>query len=325
MQFTFVSDTSDEAFLLDAYSEAVVGASAKVSPAVVHLRTRTSRRKNQAGRRTEAEGTGSGFLISSDGYLVTNCHVVQAAQGIQVDLPDGRRAEAEIVGQDPATDLALLRIELDNLPTARFGNSALLRVGQLVLAIGNPFGFESTVTAGVVSALGRSLRSQNGRLIDNVIQTDAALNPGNSGGPLVNSRGEVVGINTAIIRPGQGLCFAVASNTADFVVGALIHKGRVRRGYLGIAGQQVRLSAHFRQETDLEKGILVQQVEPDAPNYNREIKPGDIIISFDGKPVRGIDDLHRLLDEASIGSRISLEIIRQETRMYITVVPGELL
>jgi S1-C subfamily serine protease len=315
----------EDAHLLDAYSQAVVQAAERVSPSVVHLKVF---KKNIATRnrnyRSEA-GSGSGFIISSEGFIVTNSHVVHNSQKIEVNLPDGRTFGADLIGNDPATDVALLRIHAEKLPSVKFGNSQLLKVGQLAIAIGNPYGFEYTVTAGVISALGRSLRSGNGRLIDNVIQTDAALNPGNSGGPLVNSRGEIIGINTAVILPAQGICFAVAANTAEYVVSELISKGRVRRGYLGIAGQQVNLPKNILKQYQLnhQSGVLVQQVEADAPVYNREIRAGDVIVSFDGQAVNGIDDLHRLLTEESIGSKISLEVLRQNQKITITVIPGE--
>jgi len=320
------SYNSDDS-LLDAYSQAVVNASEKVSPSVVHLKVfknQVVKARNRQFNRQNA-GSGSGFIISPEGFIVTNSHVVSGSDKIEVNLPDGRTFIAELIGNDPATDLALIRIHADKLPSVKFGNSQTLKVGQLAIAIGNPFGFEYTVTAGVLSALGRSLRSSNGRLIDNVIQTDAALNPGNSGGPLVNSRGEVIGINTAVILPAQGICFAVASNTAEFVISQLMNKGKVRRAIIGIAGQQINIPKAVVKQFGLanNSGVLVQQVEADAPAYNREIKSGDVILSLDNQVVAGIDDLHRLLTEEMIGSRAILEILRKNEKIKIIVIPGE--
>jgi S1-C subfamily serine protease len=303
----------------------VVGAVEKVSPAVVHLKVKTSKTNHRRWGNRPQTGSGSGFIIAAEGFIVTNNHVVSQAVQIEVDLPDGRTFQAEVIGTDPATDLAVLRIYDDHLPSVVLGNSNQLRVGQLVIALGNPYGFQYTVTAGVVSALGRSLRSSVGRLIDNVIQTDAALNPGNSGGPLVNSLGQVVGINTAIILPAQGICFAVASNTADYVIGKLITEGRVKRAYLGIAGQTLPIAPSFAKQLQLttKSGVMVQQIEPDVPVYNRELQPGDIIISFNGQPVGSIDDLHRLLQTDTIGERIKVVVIRNKTLANIIVIPDD--
>jgi S1-C subfamily serine protease len=319
------AQSSDDFHLLDAYSQAVVQAAERVSPSVVHLKV-YKKNSNSRNRNYRPEaGSGSGFIISSEGFIVTNSHVVSDSQKIEVNLPDGRTFPADLIGNDPATDVALIRIHAEKLPSVKFGNSKMLKVGQLAIAIGNPYGFEYTVTAGVISALGRSLRSGNGRLIDNVIQTDAALNPGNSGGPLVNSRGEIIGINTAVILPAQGICFAVAANTAEYVVSELITKGRVRRGYLGIAGQQINLPKTIikNYQLNIQSGVLVQQVEADAPAYNREIQQGDVIIGFDNQAISGIDDLHRLLTEDSIGNRVHLEVLRQNQKIKITAIPGE--
>jgi S1-C subfamily serine protease len=315
--------------LLDAYSRAVVGAVEAVSPAVVHIKVTKAASTNPGARRGRGpqpeEGTGSGFIISPEGYVVTNSHVASGAERLEVELPDGRQTTADLVGDDPATDLAVLRLHLnDRLPSVRFGNSNLLRVGQLVVAIGNPYGFQYTVTAGVVSALGRSLRSGGGRLIDNVVQTDAALNPGNSGGPLVNAQGQVVGVNTAVILPAQGICFAVAANTAEYVVGKLLTQGRVRRGYLGIAGQSVPLPTRVREVLKLAQtgAVLVQSVEADGPAQNAALRPGDFLLRFAGQPVASVDDLHRLLDEASIGRPAWLEVFRRNQLLRLQVVPG---
>lgn len=321
--------SQSDAYLLDAYSQAVVQASEKVSPAVVHLQVSRAVSGKRRGRRRadwRSRGAGSGFIISPEGFIVTNSHVVSGMSNIKVNLIDGRSFSAELIGNDPATDLAVLKIPSEDLQHATLGDASHLKVGQLAIAIGNPYGFEYTVTAGVISALGRSLRSSTGRLIDDVIQTDAALNPGNSGGPLVNSQGEVIGINTAIILPAQGICFAVASNTAEFIISTLISKGRVRRGFLGIAGQQIKINPMIRKKIGQEvpSGILVQQIEPDVPTYNREIKEGDVIIAFNEQPVRGIDDLHKLLPASTIGERFPLQVIRNGTIQTVTVIPGEM-
>ncbi|MGI9543642.1 MAG: S1C family serine protease [Cyclobacteriaceae bacterium] len=324
LQLVHSDITNDEQPLWDAYSQAVATVAQQVSPAVAHIKVSTKR----AGRprAVPAEGGGSGFIWSKEGYLVTNSHVVNQAEKIEVGLPDGRSFEAKVVGEDPFTDIAVIRIYGDNLEALGFGATKQLQVGQLAIAIGNPFGFQYTVTAGVVSALGRTLRSVTGRLIDNVIQTDAALNPGNSGGPLLNSRGEVIGVNTAVIRGAQGICFAVAADTAEFIAGKLIMKGRIRRGYLGIAGQLITLPLRVINYNQLEvsSGIQVQQVEPDGPTYNNELKPGDIIVGLNGQAISDIHELHRLLDESSIGQRLAMMILRKGKKKYITVVPGEL-
>jgi S1-C subfamily serine protease len=313
--------------LLDAYSRAVVKSSQKVSNAVVHIEVKKASRQVRV-RRGENPGyhSGSGFLIAPDGFVVTNSHVVSGAKELKVSLPDGRTFGAAIVGDDPATDLAVIRVEGEKLPYATFGNSSRLQVGQLAIAIGNPYGFQHTVTAGVVSALGRSLRSQSGRLIDNVVQTDAALNPGNSGGPLVNSQGEVIGVNTAIILPAQGICFAIASNTAQFIVSKLMTDGFVRRAYIGIAGQVVGLDKRIVRGLKLgqEAGILVQSVEADGPAFNANLRKGDLILGFNGSSVPHIDRLHQLLDEQAIGREAMISLIREGKIEEVTVVPAEM-
>jgi S1-C subfamily serine protease len=317
---------SDEE-LLDAYSQAVTGAAARVSPSVVNVDVlqvgRGARQTVQSGR--DVRGSGSGFIFTPDGFVLTNSHVVHGAVRTDVVLTDGRRFPANLIGDDPDTDLAVLRIPPASYEPAALGDSGSLRVGQLAIAIGNPYGFQCTVTAGVVSALGRSLRSTSGRLIDNVIQTDAALNPGNSGGPLVNSRGDVIGVNTAVILPAQGICFAIAINTAKFVAGKLIRDGRIRRGYIGVAGQNVPLLRRVSRFHKLaaESGILVVSVEEKRAAQRAGLREGDVILAFDGQPTPGIDDLHRLLTEARVGVSASLTILRGVEVKTLDIVPEE--
>jgi S1-C subfamily serine protease len=278
----------------------------------------------QPGEGRERGGTGSGFIFTPDGFILTNSHVVHNASRIEVALLDGSRYQASLIGDDPDTDLAVIRITAANLVPAVLGDSQAIRVGQLMVAIGNPFGFQTTVTAGVASALGRSLRSTSGRLIDNVIQTDASLNPGNSGGPLVDSRGRVVGVNTAIIRPAQGICFAIAVNTAKQVASQLIQKGRITRGYLGVGGQDVPLHRRIVRFHNLEReeGILVISVEPGSPADKAGLREGDVIVSIGGQPVSGLDDLHRLLTEDRIGVSAPLTLIRRfSEKLHVTVSP----
>jgi len=312
--------------LLDAYSQTVTRVARIVSNAVVHLNVTKPNNQRNAPQPNNPAGTGSGFVISSDGYVVTNSHVVNGATRIEASLPDGRTFLAHTLGDDPATDIAVLKIEGENLATLAFGESDRLQVGQIAIAIGNPFGFQYSVTAGVVSALGRTLRSQNGRLIDDVIQTDAALNPGNSGGPLVDSYGRVIGVNTAVILPAQGLCFAVASNLAKFVVGKLILEGRVRRGYIGIGAQAVPLPPKWLNalEVPTKGGIQIQTVESGGPAQLAGILPGDVLVQFEGKPVDSIDLLHKTLNEESIGRKISVWLLRNGGLKSVEVVPGEL-
>lgn len=316
---------NNDIHLLDAYSQAVVSASQQVSQSVAHIQVKKPNQKRK-NPRDNGYGSGSGFLISSDGLLVTNSHVINGSNEIKVSMQDGKSFTGQLIGEDPATDLAVLRIHEKNLPHAQFGNSSQLQVGQLAIAIGNPYGFEYTVTAGVVSALGRTLRSQNSRLIDNVIQTDAALNPGNSGGPLLNSKGEVIGVNTAVILPAQGICFAIASNTAEFIVGQLINNGKIKRGFIGIAGQQVNLPKRTQGLLGLEKnsGILIRSVEADGPAQNQHLRVGDVIIGFNGHSIGSIDDLHRLLTADTIGQVAKMELLRNNRSVTVQVVPGEM-
>jgi S1-C subfamily serine protease len=312
------SEQDDEA-LLDSYSRAVTSAAGKISPSVVNIDVRSTSR----GR--EGRGSGSGFVITPDGFILTNSHVVHAAARIEVVLTDGRRYEAELTGDDPATDLAVVRISAPSLAPAPMADSQRAKVGQLVIAIGNPYGFQCTVTAGVISALGRSLRSTSGRLIDNIIQTDAALNPGNSGGPLVTSGGSVVGVNTAVILPAQGLCFAIAINTAKFVASRLIRDGKIRRGYIGIAAQNIPLPRRVVRfhKMMLETGILVISVEPDSPAQKAGIREGDVLLAFDGHPTPGVDDLHRLLTESRLGMALPVTILRGVEKQILPISADE--
>jgi S1-C subfamily serine protease len=297
-----------------------VNAARIASPAVVNIEVHHGQSAaNQPG------GSGSGFIFTPDGFILTNSHVVQSARRVDVGLPDGRRFSAELVGQDPDTDLAVIRIDGPNLPCAVLGDSAKLRVGQLVVAIGNPYGFQYTVTAGVVSAMARSIRSASGRLVDNVIQTDAALNPGNSGGPLVNGRGEVIGVNTAIIRPAQGLCFAIPSNTATFVAGQLLRFGRVKRSYVGLGGQDVPLHRRIVRFHHLagDGGVLVIQVEPGSPADRAGVRQGDIIIEFDGLPIEHMDELYRQLTEERVGKTAEMVVLRGLDKQALLITPEE--
>jgi S1-C subfamily serine protease len=318
---------SDEE-LLDAYSRAVISAAEKASPSVVNIDVQQRSRSRQASdfrRPREARGSGSGFIFTPDGFILTNSHVVHQASRIEVTLSDGRRLQADLVGDDPDTDLAVVRIHAPSLIPAPLGDSQSIRVGQVVIAIGNPYGFQCTVTAGVVSALGRSLRSRSGRLIDNVIQTDAALNPGNSGGPLVTTRGEVIGVNTAVILPAQGLCFAVAISTATFIAGRLIRDGKVRRSYIGLAGQDVPLPRRLARLHNLpvESGILVMSIEPESPAQRAGLAEGDVIVAYNGSPIASIDDLHRQLTETQVGCRSRLTIMRRTEKLERHIVPEE--
>jgi S1-C subfamily serine protease len=306
--------------LLDAYSSAVVRVVETVSPSVVHVQVKGVR----GG--FSAQGSGSGTILSPDGLVLTNNHVVEGASGIQLGLTDGRRLAARVLGRDPDTDIAVLRAETsDRLPAAQLGNSKKLKPGQVAIAIGNPFGFESTVTAGIVSAVGRSLRAQNGRLIGDVIQTDAALNPGNSGGPLVNSRAEVIGVNTAVIMGAQGICFSVASNTAQHVLTQILQHGRVRRARLGIAGDQVRLHQRVKAATGLtqETAVRVVEVQPGSPAHSAGLDPNDVVVGLDRETVTGIDDIARILDGTRIDKRVAIHVLRDGRLATFEIVPTE--
>lgn len=314
-----------DAVLLDAYSQAVVSAARTVSQAVASIRV--TKPAPARGRRTPGgDGSGSGFLVTPDGFLVTNSHVVSGSSRMEVTLPDGRSFDARLVGADPPTDLAVLQIPGSGFSYARFGDSTQLQVGQLAIAIGNPYGFEYTVTAGVISALGRSLQSSTGRAIDNVIQTDAALNPGNSGWPLVNSHGEVVGVNTAIILPAQGICFAISSGTASFIVSQLLTEGKVRRAYLGIGGQDTPIPKAYRSLLGIttERGVWVKSVENQGPASKAGLKEGDILVAMDQQPITRVEDLHRLLVKEKIGKTFEVEVIRDRRRLTLAVTGGEL-
>jgi len=310
-----------ETALLDEYSRAVVSAVERVAPCVVNIEVQ-QRSKNQP---RDIAGNGSGFVITPDGFILTNSHVVHGASHIVVNLSGGRDYPAQLIGDDPETDLAVVRIDAPQLVHVRLADSEILRVGQLAVAIGNPFGFQASVTAGVISALGRSMYSQSGRLIDNIIQTDAALNPGNSGGPLVNSAGEVIGVNTAMIRPAQGICFAIASNTAKFVAGWLIKEGKIRRSYIGVAGQNVPIHRRIVRfyGLPLGTGVLVISVEKNSPAERAGLRENDLIVAFNGQPVGSVHHLHKVLVGEQIGVSASLTMIRHTEKLELPILPTE--
>lgn len=324
---------SEDDSQLDAYSRAVTSAVERMSPSVVHIEVHQAlpeRNARRSGEPRERQGGGSGFVFTPDGLILTNSHVVHDAARIAVTFPDGHRVPATMIGDDPASDLAVIRVErpgLDepSLLAAALGDSQRLRVGQIVIAIGAPYGFQSTVTAGVVSALGRSLRSYSGRLIDDVIQSDASLNPGNSGGPLVNSAGCVVGVNTATILPAQGICFAIGINTAKFVASRLLRDGRIRRSYIGVSGQTVPVHRRVVRFYDLpkESGALVLSVEDDSPARRAGLREGDVIVALEGQPVAGVDDLHRLLTDVRVGVSSALTLLRHTDKIEVKIVPEE--
>ena len=328
---------ASEGPIFDAYSQAVMRAVERVGPSVIKIETRMRpSRKRHPDRRpitpeeirpdgTVPGGSGSGFAFTPDGLILTNSHVVHGAAGVEIVLPDGRRLEADVVGDDPDTDLAVLRAPDSELPAAPLGESANLRPGQLAIAIGNPYGFQATVTAGVVSAIGRSLRSRSGRLMDGIVQTDAVLNPGNSGGPLVDAQGEVIGVNTAMILPAQGLCFAIPINTARWVASHLIRHGRLRRAYLGIGGQQVTLQRRRVRQLGLtsEKALMIVHVEAKSPAAEAQLREGDIMIGFEGEPISGVDSLHRSLSDGKIGEECTLTLLRRGEQIDVLIRPVE--
>jgi S1-C subfamily serine protease len=297
--------------VLDAYSRAVTSAVARVAPAVVNVEVKN--------------GSGSGFVFAPDGLVLTNSHVVAGAAHVEITMLDGRRLHADVVGDDPDTDLAVVRVSAHDLATVTFGDSALLLPGQLVIAIGNPFGFQHTVTSGVVSALGRGLRARTGRLIENLIQTDAALNPGNSGGPLVTSEGVVVGVNTAVIRGGQGIAFAVPINTARSVVSALLRDGRVRRAVLGVSAQTTAIPRRvvLAHGLSVNRGVVISEVQPASPADIAGVQPGDIVIDFGGVPVEGVDALHRHLTGDRVGEAVPLRVLRRGEPRRLIVIPTD--
>ncbi len=325
---------SGDAGLLDSYSRAVTAAVERVSPSVVNVEVHQAQRPTggrtrsgepRSGEPRERRGGGSGFVFTPDGLILTNSHVVHDASRIEVTLADGRRAPAHTIGDDPATDLAVIRVDVSGLQAVPLGDSQQLRPGQMAIAIGNPYGFQSTVTAGVISALGRSLRSYSGRLIEDVIQTDAALNPGNSGGPLVDSRGQVIGVNTATILPAQGICFAIGINTAKFVASRLLRDGRIRRSYIGVSAQTVPIHRRVVRFYGLarETGVVVVGIEDRSPARTAGLREGDVIVALEEKPVAGVDDLHRLLTDAQVGARCALTVIRHTERLILPIFPEE--
>jgi S1-C subfamily serine protease len=317
------NSVEQDSFLLDEYSRTVVAAVDRVAPSVVNIDIK--QRVEKRGRTREVGGSGSGFIIAPDGFILTNSHVVHASSGIQVNLSDGREYSAQLIGDDPDADLAVVRIDAPQLAHVRLADSEKLHVGQIAIALGNPLGFQASVTTGVISALGRSMHAQSGRLIDNIIQTDAALNPGNSGGPLVNSAGEVIGVNTAMIRPAQGICFAIASNTAKFVAGWLIRDGKIRRSYIGVAGQNVPIHRRVVRfyNLPLETGVLVVSVEKDSPAAETGLREGDVIVAFNGEPIANIHELHRRLIAEQIGVESKLVVIRHTEKLELSIVPQE--
>jgi S1-C subfamily serine protease len=325
---TVARQNNSDGELLDAYSNAVINAAKRVSPAVVNIDVQMPEKPNakRGNERGSGHGSGSGFVFTPDGFILTNSHVVHGAARIDVTLQDGQKLPARMVGDDPQTDLAVIHINAPAaLDSVEFGDSSAIQVGQLVVAIGNPFGFQTTVTAGVVSNLARSFRSQAGRMIDNIVQTDAALNPGNSGGPLVDSKGRVVGVNTAIIPMAQGICFAIPSNTAQFVAARLIRDGKIRRSYIGFAGQNVPLPRRLVRyhQLDVDTGVLIVGMEPGSPALAAGLQEGDVIVGFDAKPIFTIDDIQRLLSEERVGIPSAITIVRGTSLLRMEVTPAE--
>jgi len=312
-----VHSPSAESEALDAYSRVVTHVAESVSPSVVRIHAESSQRGQNRG------GSGSGFVFTPDGFILTNSHVVHGADTLHVWTLEAGNFPARLIGEDPDTDLALLRVDAPSLRAVKLGDSRKIRVGQLVVAIGNPYGFQYTVTAGVVSALGRSLRSQSGRLIDDVIQTDAALNPGNSGGPLVNAAGEVIGVNTATILPAQGLCFAISVNTAEFIASKLIRYGVIRRAYIGVQAQTASINRNIARHhhLDIQTGALVLGVEPNSPAQRAGLHEGDLIVALEGEAVEGVDVLHRVLGEERINTWTEMTILRGTQKIKLRVLP----
>ncbi len=324
---SFVGNSyENDELLLDAYSKTITGVVGKTAGAVAYIQVDKKIRNRGTGQVETAPGSGSGFVISSDGYLVTNHHVIEDAEKINVLFSDGRSLRAELKGADASTDIAVLKIYDNNLKALSFADSDKLQAGQIAIAIGNPLGLQYSVTAGVVSALGRTLRAKNGRLIDDIIQTDAALNPGNSGGPLVDSSGHVIGVNTATIPSAQGLCFAVSSNLSSYIAGKIIIEGKVRRAYIGIAGQLVNLTERMIAANKLQKrtGVYVFEKVADANIYNNELRVGDIIVEFDGRPVGSVDDMHKLFSHDVIGLKKQMGVLRNGHRQDVYIIPGEM-
>jgi S1-C subfamily serine protease len=325
--YSFIThEPSSDWEILDGYSKTITGAVSRVAEAVVHIQVSGITMDRKTNQQQVAPASGSGFIISSDGFVVTNNHVIENSNGIRVSLTGGKTVLAGLKGADPSTDIAVLKIDESGLKSLPFADSDALQVGQIAIAIGNPLGLQHTVTTGVVSALGRTLRANNGRMIDDIIQTDASLNPGNSGGPLINSAGQVIGVNTASIPSAQGLCFAVSSNLAAYVAGKIIMEGRVKRAYLGIGGQLVNLTERMAMANRLEKktGVYVFEIVQDPLIVNSEIRTGDIIVGFQDRPIGTVDDLHRELNEKVIGLRTQLSVLRNGKKLQIQVVPGEI-
>jgi len=323
--FQAANEGTIERLLSDDYSRTVTSVAGKVSPSVVRVEVAGRPQATESPTRDEALGSGSGFVVTPDGFILTNSHVVAGAKRIMVTLLDGRHVPAHLVGDDPDSDLAVIRIHASELHAVEFGDSARLRVGQIAIAIGNPYGLDCTVTAGVVSALGRSLRTKSGRLVDDVVQTDAALNPGNSGGPLCDATGAVIGVNTAMIMPAQGICFAIAANSAVFIMGKLIHDGRIRRSYLGLLGQTVPLHRRVVRFHRLERetGIFVASVEAGSPAADAGVRPGDLIVGYGDATLAGLDDLHRVLTEEQAGIPTALTVLRGSEKLSLVVRPIE--
>ncbi len=315
----FAAPAREDGRLLDEYSQTVAAAVSRIAPSVVNIRVISGER---------GQGSGSGFVIAPDGFILTNSHVVHGAKELEVTLHDARTLPARLVGTDPDTDLAVIRVDPagEPLPHVRLADSARVRVGQIAVAVGSPYGFQQTVTAGIVSALGRTMRADSGRLMDDILQTDAALNPGNSGGPLVNSAGEVIGVNTAVILPAQGICFAIASNTAQFVAAWLIKEGRIRRSSIGVAGQNVPLHPRVVRfhRLPVERGVQIASVETGSPGERAGLRVGDVIVGFKGRPVGTIDELHKQLVAAEIGVPSPVMIVRETDKLFVVVVPQEL-